>query len=193
MNSILVTAPPHTGLYSEVLGPRWTELHSAVRAMHSTGETLTRTGTFQVRRGTSLIAKFLQAVLGLPKQSAASAVTLRIEPQVTGEHWFRRIGDVAFDTIQSPATENRLRERVGVVDLYFRLQVTDGGLKYHQVGAKLALGLLAIPLPRWFAPRVIASEMPCDEDVVDVSVHVTIPLVGLLIAYEGTLSTEPPK
>jgi len=191
MITALPTAPPQTGLYPGLLGPQWSELHPTVRRMHATGEPLTRTGTFRVRRGTNVIAKILQLVIGLPKESAASAVTLTIEPDESCERWFRRIGDVEFNTIQAPASDNRLRERIGIVDLYFKLHVADGGLQYQPDSAKLALGLISIPLPRWFAPHLVASEAPRGDGAVDVSVQVMLPLIGLLISYEGTLSAEP--
>jgi hypothetical protein len=42
-------------------------------------------------------------------------------------------------------------------------------------------------LPRWLAPRVEAWEKP-DGHIVNVSVEVRLPLLGLLIAYEGSLT-----
>ena len=67
-----------------------------------------------------------------------------------------------------------------------RLHVENGGLVYHQVGAALWRGW--VPLPAFLAPRVVGSEMPDGPDAVRVNVRVTIPLVGLLIAYEGRLN-----
>lgn len=182
---------PQTGLYSDLLGQHWLDLHPFVRCMHVTGKPLTRTGTFRVRRGTSAIARIAQMLLGLPRTSESSPVTLRIEPNSQGERWIRRIGDVTFVTTQASAG-NLLRERVGIVDLYFSLRVVDNCLHYHQTAAKLPLGLLSIALPRWLAPHVVASETPKGDRAVDISVLVSLPMVGLLVAYEGQLSTEPP-
>ena len=82
-----------------------------------------------------------------------------------------------------------LGERVGLLELRFRLEVRDGALVYHPAGAALRLGPLTLPLPRWGAPRISASEAPLDGgDRTQVSVESRAPLLGLLIAYEGTVT-----
>src|SRR5437762_2580666 len=71
----------------------------------------------------------------------------------------------------------------------FRLEVREGALVYHSAGAALRLGPLTLPLPRWGAPRISASEAPLDGgDRTQVSVESRAPLLGLLIAYEGTVT-----
>ena len=51
---------------------------------------------------------------------------------------------------------------------------------------------MRIPLPRFLAPRGIAWERP-DGERVNVSVEVYLPIVGLLIAYEGVLTSIEAK
>jgi hypothetical protein len=183
-------APARTGLYPTLVGTNWSDLHPTVRQIHATSRPLTQTGKFRVRRGTSIIARLVHALLRVPRASKASVVTLTIEPHARNERWSRQIGDVMFATIQAPTRTNQLRERVGIIDLYFTLAVVDGCLHYRPQGARLALGPISIPLPRWLAPRIVASESPRGEDAVSVSVTVSLPLAGLIIEYDGYLHSE---
>ena len=71
----------------------------------------------------------------------------------------------------------------------FRLEVVGGALAYRTTSAALCLGSLRVQLPRWFTPRVEALERPVGEGgQVDVSVKAHLPLLGCLIAYDGTLT-----
>jgi hypothetical protein len=53
----------------------------------------------------------------------------------------------------------------------------------------LCLGWLRVPLPRWLGPRITACESG-ERDQVHVSVDVQVPLLGRLLAYQGTLTVE---
>ena len=82
-----------------------------------------------------------------------------------------------------------MAEQAGLTELRFRLEVRDGGLIYHPAGAALRLGWLRIPLPRWLAPTVTALESPAEAPgQTVVSVRVSLPILGLLISYEGLMT-----
>jgi hypothetical protein len=71
------------------------------------------------------------------------------------------------------------------------LEVAAGALVYRQMTAALRIASLTIPLPRWLRPQVDAREetaRPPDRE--HVFVQVVVPLVGLLILYEGTITIE---
>ena len=53
------------------------------------------------------------------------------------------------------------------------------------------LGPLRVPLPSWLAPHVTAWERPLgDRDRTGVAVETRLPWLGLLIAYEGTVTRD---
>lgn len=81
-----------------------------------------------------------------------------------------------------------LTERVGSIELRFRLVVSEGRLLFHQVAAGLRMGGVRIPLPRWLSPQVTACAW--EDGRMQVSVEVRCPGVGLLCHYEGTLERK---
>src|SRR5205823_14073109 len=130
--------------------------------------------------------RLLARSLRLPKPSEAVSVRLFVQPTSNGETWRREFDGQSLVTFQSRDRQGLLLERFAGVEVRVRLHVENGGLVYNQVGAALWRGW--VPLPNFLAPRVVGSEMPDGPDGVRVSVRVTMPLVGLLIAYEGRLN-----
>lgn len=111
---------------------------------------------------------------------------LAVNPTRDGEEWHRDFGGHKLRTTQRCDQEGRMVERFIGVEIAFRVVEQEGGLLYLQVRAALAAGPVRIPLPRWLAPVVAARERPV-ADGVQVAVSVTLPWLGLLIAYEGKL------
>jgi hypothetical protein len=92
-------------------------------------------------------------------------------------------------SVQSDRGAGLLVERVGIVDARLRLEVAGGALNYQSVSAALRFGSLRVPLPRWLSPRIRASEKTVGKmNQIHVSVDVTFPLLGRLIAYNGILT-----
>jgi hypothetical protein len=80
-------------------------------------------------------------------------------------------------------------ERLGIVEMLLRLKVGGGELSYQTVSAAMRLGPLRIPLPNRLSPYVTAWEKAVgDTNQIHVSVDVTLPLLGRLIAYDGILT-----
>lgn len=79
-------------------------------------------------------------------------------------------------------------ERVGPVEMQFELRVVSGVLVYRELGTVLRLGPARLRLPRRWPIRVAASETPAGPDRIHVSVEVTVPILGLLLAYDGTMT-----
>jgi hypothetical protein len=88
---------------------------------------------------------------------------------------------------QFEASRCLLGEQVGIVELHFQLEAVDGALVYRQVSAKLRLGPLAVPLPKFLRPRVEAREIADGPGRTRVAVLLTMPLIGWLISYDGYL------
>ncbi len=88
------------------------------------------------------------------------------------------------------AGEGELAERIGLLELRFRLEASDGSLVFRQVGAALLLGSLRLRLPAASAPRVDAREDPAGARQIRVHVRVALPAVGPLLTYEGTMNIE---
>jgi hypothetical protein len=92
-------------------------------------------------------------------------------------------------SFQRKQPDGLLAEDIGPLEVRFRLEVQGGALVYHPGGVSLRLGPLRIPLPRCCAPQITAWEKPTDaRDRTQIAVEVNLPLLGLLLAYEGTVT-----
>ena len=77
-----------------------------------------------------------------------------------------------------------------MLELRFHLDPSDGSLVYRQCDAALVAGPIRVRLPERLAPQIVAREDPSDVHRTRISVRVTLPAVGLLIAYDGTVDFE---
>jgi len=170
-----------------MLGSEWPRLPEAVRRAHSTGSGLTARGSFRIERGAHPLAAVVARLLRLPGPTPAATVQLRVAPDGDGEAWIRRMDGDRLVTRQRSAGPGLLAERIGAIEFQFRLDVSAVGLVYRQQAALLAIGSRGVPLSARLAPRVEATEEALDRTSTRVSVRVTLPLIGLLVAYAGTM------
>src|SRR5262245_53879297 len=178
-----------SGLYAKLLGDSWLNLDDAVRRLHASRRPVQAVGVFRVRRGSNWLARTLARLARLPAAGEAVDIQLLVTAWGGGEKWQRSFAGKPFATLQSGRPDGLLAERMGLVELRFRLQVVGGALAYQTTSAALCLGSLRVPLPRWFTPRVEAVEKAVsDKGQIDVSVDVHLPWLGCLIAYDGTLT-----
>ena len=175
---------PH--LYPRLLGPAWFDLDPVVRQVHAADQVIT--ATLEIRHGKGLIARIVRAALRLPISTDGRKTTLRITSDARTERWTRTFGRRSLVTVQRALSDGCLGERIGPLELRFRLDTAAGALAYMQVGAVLILGRWRIPLPRFIAPRVEAREERRDGgDRAHVNVRISAPLIGFLMSYEGCL------
>jgi len=180
-----------TGLYPRLLGDSWNNLDVTVRHLHVQGRPVRATGSFRIRHGTGRLARGLLRLCGMPSAGAGVPTQLVVTPHGHREQWVRTFGDQPLATTQCGRGRDVLVERLGILEFRFRLEVTDGELIYRQTGMALCLGPLSVLLPRWIAPEVVAREGPAGmPNRTQVSVQVLMPWVGLLIAYEGAVTSE---
>ena len=181
-----VSAP----LYMRAMGASWNQLAESVRCLHGTGSIVHAQGRLRIEHGRHHGVRFLAAVLRLPRPSAAAHTRLTVLRRANGEHWQRTFNTRRLDTWQYDADPSDLAERFGLFEFRFRLAECDGSLVYVQREAAFRLRSVRLPIPAWCAPRVEAQEDPVDATRVRVEVRVVLPVVGLLIAYDGVIDVE---
>ncbi len=149
------------------------------------------TGSFSVRRGQGMLARLLVRLMRLPAAGEAVPVRLVLTYHRAGERWERTFAGKPFITEQHAGVGQHMVERIGLVEVWYRLRAADHALSYVQTRAGIRLGPLLIPLPRLLSPHIAAREwaQPAEPGV-HVSVSVTWALAGLLIAYEGYIEME---
>ncbi|MGE0130772.1 MAG: DUF4166 domain-containing protein [Blastocatellales bacterium] len=176
-------------LYPKLLGASWCDLDVAVRRLHGSGRMVRAVGVFQVRHGSNSLARALARLARLPAAGEAVDVRLQVTAREEGEKWQRAFAGHPLVSMQSNLSGRLLVERIGVMELRFRLEVAGGALGYQTVSAALRLGSLRVPLPHLLSPCVTAWEKASDNmDQIHVSVDVTFPLIGRLIAYDGVMT-----
>ena len=175
-----------SSLYSRVLGAAWLELDPVVRRAHAAGAA---TGWFTIDDSGGVIARAARWALRLPPAGTSCETRLVIAATGDAERWTRTFRDRTLVTTQRGLADGRLAERFGILELGFRLRTSDGMLTYEQRDAALTLGRWRVPIPRWLSPRVEARERRADRgDRSHVRVVVRVPVVGVLLAYEGELA-----
>jgi Domain of unknown function (DUF4166) len=179
------------GLYPELLGSAWNQLHESLQQVHRGLAPVRASGYLRICHGEGQVARHLVALFGMPPAGEAVPTLLTVMPCGQGEKWLRTFGGRPMVTTQWPGPPGILIERMGFAELRFQLSVLEGGLIYQPTAVVVSCAPLAIPLPAWLAPRVAAREMPVDgRNRTHISVHVAHPLVGMLISYEGIMTRE---
>jgi len=136
-----------------------------------------------------MLARGIARLARLPTAGEAVDIKLQVTAREEGEEWRRTFAGRPLVSRQSNRVNGLLVERMGIVELRFRLEVAGGSLNYQTVSAALLFGSLRVPLPYWLSPCVTAWERDVgDMNQIHVSVDVTFPLLGRLIAYEGMLT-----
>ena len=178
-----------SGVYPRLLGDSWYTLNDAIRRLHGSGATVHTVGVFQVRHGSNPLVRMLIWLMQLPAEGEAVDVQLLVTARKDGEEWRRTFAGRPLLSMQSSRSDGLLVERMGIVEIRFRLEVVVGALGYQTSSVALCLGFWRVPLPHWLRPQVVAWERPAGGRVqIYASVDVSFPWLGRLIAYEGKLA-----
>jgi len=154
------------------------------------GSRLHGRGICRVGRGETRAARACAALLRLPPAGDAVETRLIVTPAGDGEHWRRTFGTCALNTRQYPLGADRFAERHGPVEFRFRRESSPGGTVFRQIDSAIVVGPLRARLPRWCAPSVAAREDRLDERRVRIEVCVSLPLVGPILRYIGTIDID---
>jgi hypothetical protein len=129
-------------------------------------------------------------LLRLPRASDAADTRLVVTSCANGERWRRTFDGRRLDTRQYLVGDSVLAERIGILEFRFRLEVSAGNLLYRQIEAAFLCGPVRVRLPAACAPRIEARETPAGAREVRIHVGVTLPFLGSLITYDGTMNFE---
>ena len=183
-------AGPASALYPRLLGDEWPALPEAVRQAHCDGRPKRLAGVLDVELGAGRRAGLLRWLLRLPRQAGPAATTLEITTSGAAEIWSRRIGAWRLVSREA-ACAGALEETVGPLVFTFRLSRDGEALRYRQMGLRLRLLGLSLPVPPRLRLSVDAIERPtADGSGTHLHVRLSVP-GGLLLAYHGDLEVQP--
>jgi hypothetical protein len=172
-----VTAP---GLFRGLLGPQFDHLAPRVREVHA-GRTLQLRGRATVTRGDALVGRIIGRLASLPDAQSEAPTCIDLVVEGGGETWTRRFGVSRPMRSHLHAREHLLIERLGPVQLGFRLRAGDSGILWQFE----SVSFLGIPAPRsWFARATARSYEHQGRYCFEVDV--ALPLIGHLIGYRGS-------
>lgn len=177
-------------LYAAVLGERFAVLPPTLRRFHSSATGASARGALKVVRGRGLLAAIAGWFVGAPAAGDEVPITLRVEAEGTRELWTRHFAGRPMVTRQWIEGE-RLVEAVRCSRMYFELAADERGMVFHQRRCTI----LGVPMPAALAPRVDVQaradpEAATGPDSWEIEVVISLPLVGTVLAYSGTMIVE---
>jgi hypothetical protein len=175
------TAP----LYADILGDAWQKLPEQIRAMHDIRDAARAEGRGRVERGRSVLARLACAVVGFPRDTADTPVSVQFEASNGIETWTRTFGNDRFHSRQFAGRgrcEHLLCERFG--PLTFAMALVVAGDRLSLVLRRWSI--FGLPLPMWLCPRSQSHES-AEQGRFNFHVEISHPLTGLIVRYDGWL------
>ncbi len=179
---------PAAPLYRKILGPAFATLPPRLQELHGSAALRRWTGQAEVRRGSGPMARIAGAIFGFPKAALQVPVTVTFSPEDGAERWTRSFDGKVFSSVQSVGAgkdQYLLVERFGIAAFGLALVVEDGRLFL----IPRRWSLLGIPMPRFLLPTGTSFEAEAAGEFC-FDVEIFAPLVGLIVAYKGTLKPE---
>lgn len=177
--------PDDPALFRRLIGPSMDELPQPVRIVHEGMAAAEFTGQAMARTSQHPVARLIMRMAGLPRQGR-HLMSVRIDPDATGETWTRQFSDSRFQShLSHTSTPGLFEESFGPIRFAFEMLPDRQGISWHFRRWRL----FGLALPLWTAPRIRARSGHLG-DRYRVSVVVAHRWLGLLFAYRGTLDTE---
>lgn len=170
-------------LFPRVLGAAFDTLPDPVKRLHMATGHRRYCGQVEVARGNSVLSHLCARAARLPP-AGQGALEVEIESGKDWERWTRHIGGRPMPS-QLWEQDGLLCERLGLLSFGFALAVERDAIVWRVIRVR-ALG---IPLPvHWFS-GVTAYESE-GEGRYCFDVAARLPVVGLLVHYQGWLHVE---
>lgn len=171
-------------LYRQILGPALDRLPDKVRTLHDASQSRKWEGNAEVRRGKGMFAKLICRMIGFPKDSPKSSVSVAFTPEKGGERWTRTFDGKAFTSFQKRGEGKNsylLLERFGIIEVALALVVDED--KLFLIPRRWSV--LGLPLPKFLLPSGESFETE-EDGRFRFDIEIAAPLVGLIVSYRGT-------
>ncbi len=179
--------PTSTPVYQQVLANAWTDLPSAIRAMHDLpeGARMAAEGRVDVDRGSNPLARLAAAVIGFPGAQKDGHVRVDFERTNGVETWTRTFGSQSFKSRQFVGQGRSAAlavEGFGPMGCGMAPVLEDGRLRL----IPRRWTLFGLGLPAWLFPRIDAWEA-VEDGRFRFHVDISHPLTGPIVLYRGWL------
>jgi Domain of unknown function (DUF4166)/Saccharopine dehydrogenase NADP binding domain len=170
-------------VYERVMGDRFAQLPKPVRAIHNIQGSASAYGEAEVKRGSSIIARLVCAIMRFPP-AGNHQLSVQFDEKNGVERWTRDFGGHRFSSKLTEAN-GRLVECFGPMRFHFDLPTNDQGLNM----VMRRWSIFHIPMPLWLAPRSEAREWGEGEDF-RFDVPIDLPIIGRVVYYQGWLRRD---
>ena len=177
------------GVFQQILGTAFEDLPFALQQLHSGRKIARFVGRADVTRGRSVVANMIANLIGFPQAGDQQDVTVVITADAGQEQWVRSFASQQFSSRQKIGSgwfAGLLVESFGPSSFGIELVPVDGRLVYKV----LRWSFLGIPMPMFLAPISETAEFVAEERFC-FSVRISLPLIGLLVHYQGYLEPDP--
>jgi hypothetical protein len=171
-------------LYRRLLGDAFDTLPPVLRRFHAQEAGGSARLVFEVSHGNGGLSRAAAKIGRLPRPGAKVRGSLRVVVEGERERWIREVGGRRVETLQWRA-DGRLIEATGLLRLGFEVNGDADGLRFRSVRGWLG----GLPLPPPLLPKVTASIVGREASWW-VTVRVELPVLGLLMQYEGEAIPE---
>jgi hypothetical protein len=172
-------------LYARLLGAAWQNLPAEIRDMHDVGAAASAKGRASVQRGSGLLARLAAAVIGFPRATADTPVSVQFNAVGKAETWTRTFGSEPFSSRQFAGrgrSERLLCERFGPLTFAMALVPEAGRLRL----VLRRWSAFGVPLPMWLCPSADSYES-AEDGRFGFHIEISHPLTGLIVRYRGWL------
>jgi NAD(P)-dependent dehydrogenase (short-subunit alcohol dehydrogenase family) len=178
---------PYPTLFQSALADRWSQLPTEHQILHSVQDLDSFSGTAQVTRGRSIIARVAAWIFGFPPAAEDVPVTVTKIRTEKGETWERDFGGRVFRSYLTPApAPYRYREHFWPFNYELDIPVEQGCMRLT-----VRRGwFLGFPMPRFLLPKSDSREY-VEDGVFRFDVALGAPLGGgLIVRYQGQLQPD---
>ncbi|MDJ0700054.1 MAG: DUF4166 domain-containing protein [Woeseiaceae bacterium] len=178
---------PAPTLFQSALADRWANLPEEVRDLHGVQDVESFSGTAEVSRGTSAVARLAAWFFGFPPAAPSIPLTVTMTRTDDGEMWERNFDGHVFRSYCTPSPETyRYRERFWLFNFEQDLSVEDSSMRLPVRRGWFA----GIPIPRLLLPTSESREYVKD-GIFHFDVALGAPLGGgLIVHYRGQLRPD---
>lgn len=177
-----MSAAPAATLFQQALGAAFYTLPEVVRRLHAVRGTARYAGIASIERGRNPLARLCARIAELPKAMREVPTTVEFIANPAREIWHRDFGGTRMQT-RLAFKRGLLRERLGPLQFRYHLHPGSNALWWQVAGVRV-FGLL--PLPASWFDGVHCREREQDGRY-EFLVEARLPLVGLVVRYEGWL------
>ena len=171
-------------MYRELLGETFDRLPLVLRRFHGQDAGGSACLVFRVTHGNGWLCRMAAKIARLPRPGDEARGSLHVVIDGDCERWIREVDGRRIETVQH-RRDGLLIEETGPLHLGFRVMGSAEGMRFESVGGWFC----GLPLASPLTPRVTAIVIGHEESW-RVDVRVELPVVGLLIRYEGEVTPE---